>query len=216
VASIVGVLGVVIAYSQMQFSKEVEGLRAQIAGTQIAVARSEMAAALMDPLIKGTESERIIAMILLESAGDSVLAARVFQGLALHDRDVAVRLQAIEALRAGVRMGAGEEGGVATTLARIEERGETEEERAAARVILFESNVRKGRVYSELGRWRLAAEYYRRASGYSDSSRVDVGRLEAARVYMEREAFEDAVRLYEGIYAESPGDRGAGAVGMQP
>jgi len=201
---IVGIFGILvplfIAYQNVTLTKDLERIRNQISESQLNITRSQFAAGLMEPLIKGSESERLTAMIVLESAADS-LAAKIFAGLALHDPNVKIRLEAIRALG---RKGVGE--ATKQTLTTIQQRGKTEIERKAAGLankdLSFRENLRIAKVFFDQGRWESAVQYYIEASQNVDSTQIDIPQLIAATSYYTHGGHESAAAKFDSVFSK--------------
>ena len=181
-------------------SKKIDDLKIKIAESEMTISRGQFAANLIDPLIKGSESERIIAMILLESAGDTSLASTIFQALALYDENYKIRLQAIRALG---RKGRSD---VKKILLNIEKKGKTKEERAAAKIaeqnINFRENLRKAKIYFEMEKWEIAANYYFEATKYTDSTQVNIQELIIAKSEYDHNGYKNASLKYNEIFSK--------------
>lgn len=187
---------------RLQSSNQIEELRIQIAESELDISRSQVAAALMPLLIKGSESERIIAMIILENIGDSTLTTKIFQGLALNDPKVEIRLQAIRVL--------GRKGGkdIKPLLVNIGKQGKTLEERDAAkraeRNVAFRENLNNANAFYTIARWQEADSSFYKASLAVDSTlltKEDKNKLTAAKIFMETKSFKDAAKKYNDVFS---------------
>lgn len=191
-----------IEHLRIQSAQQIEKLHTQIAESELDISRSQVATTLIPQLIKGTESERIISMIILENIGDSTLTTKIFQALALNDPMVEIRLQAIRAL--------GRKGGkdIKPLLVNIGKQGKTREEREAAKKaeqnVTFRENLKKARAFFFIEKWEAAATFYNEAFLAADSaqfSKEDKNNLTAAKIFMETKSFKDAANKFNDAFS---------------
>ena len=178
-------VSIYIAGKQIEASRDIQNINSRLTSNQMAMSRSQfsasLAASLMDPLIKGTESERLIAMIILESAADS-LATSIFAGLALQDQNVNVRLQAIRALG---RKGVGATAREALTAVQKSAKTGSEKKTAAQaeKELSFREKLRLARVMYGQELWQSAVQYYKEALELADTTAVDLPKSVLAKSY---------------------------------
>lgn len=204
---LLGIAGIWIGYvfhdQQQQLTVQIEETREELATRNIDIQKSQFAANLIEHLIDGSESEKLVAMSLLRIVDDS-LALEVFQSLALHDPNVSVRLRAIERL--------GESGAPAAleTLVRAGDTAPTESERDKAkkaqvtlrttRAARFESELAAARSLLRASLWKEAADRFVGAAEYARPDDLDAAELALAKSHYEHEGYTEAARAFDALF----------------
>ncbi len=201
-----GLAGVGFGYlfhtQQQQMSRQFEEARRATSQSQLILQKNQFAANLTEPLLKGSESEKLISMTLLKEV-DEPLALKVSRALALHDPNVNVRLSAIEAL---ADTGVSDVRQTLETLTKAQEEGITKEERTKAQEAKdtvkrnkLEELVKKGKNFFEAGRQRIAADFFYEALDYADDAEL-ASRLALAKSHYEHGGYEEAAREFYDIF----------------
>jgi hypothetical protein len=197
--------GYLISNQQQQLSKELSEQQRQItegvSANQIKVQTSQLAAGLINSLLRGDEKERLLALAALEPV-DELLWRKFSKIVAENDPDASVRLRAIEGL------GRKGDATVRQTLQTIRQDGPTEAERESARraeanlTSKLNENLKKARTYFELGQLEIAAEYFYEASKYVDESQVDGSKLAVARSHYEHGGKREAAGAFNSLFSK--------------
>jgi hypothetical protein len=197
--------GFLISDQQRQLTKEISDqqrlITEGVSASQLNVQKSQLAASLINSLLKGNEKERLLALAALEFVDES-LSNRFLDILAKHDPDASVRLRVIEV------MGAKGGGTARQTLEFIQQQGKTEAEREGARIAeasltsKFKESLKKARTFFELGQLEIAAEYFYEASKYVDESQVDGSKLAVARSHYEHGGLGEAAAAFNSLFSK--------------
>lgn len=195
---IAGLLLTIYIHKQSTFTNhQIEEIKTELSKDQLIVNHGEFAAKLIDPLINGSESEKLISMIILESVNDT-LAREVIKGLALFDEHIRVRVEAIKALG---RLGNVED---VQTLKNIEKKAKTKTERQVAKeaegTIALREKLNNAQAFYEEQIWETSARYFFEALSYANPAMLNTQQLAIAKSYYEHGDYQNAANAFYQLF----------------
>jgi hypothetical protein len=190
-----------ISYQQQQGTKEIEEVRKGVSENQLNLQKNQFAASLINSLLNGSETERLLALAALEGV-DETLWKKYLEILAQHDSEAAVRRQAIEGL------GKKGDGTVRQTLVTIQAEGKTKVEREEAKLAeasltrKFSENLRTARTFFDMGQWESAAHYFYETARYAPESQVESSKLALAKSHYEHGGYREAADEFYSLFSK--------------
>jgi len=179
-------------------AQEMENLRTELSNKII---QGQLASSIIEPLLKGSESERLTAMFILENSASDEFSETILAAIAIWDKDKQVRTEAIRILEKK-----GKSLFTQQALSRIKEAGLTKEEREAA--IQAHNKVKNrlketlnyrlalARTYYENGLYQSAANEFKEVEDLLVDSNIDQGELELAKVNYKLKDFKSSAEHY--------------------
>lgn len=184
IAAIIPIQQLAINKRLSETSQSMENLRTEVSNR---ITQGQLASSLIEPLFKGSESERLAAMFILENSTSDSLSEIVLNSVALTDMDEKIRLEAIKVL---------EERGKSLitqkTLNEIKEKASSAKEREAATLAQQKVAIRArpelkrildlARIYYKNDLYQSAAEEFKKIEDLLTDIEVDKAELALARV----------------------------------
>ncbi|OLD27720.1 MAG: hypothetical protein AUJ04_03365 [Acidobacteria bacterium 13_1_40CM_3_55_6] len=213
---IIGIVGLLFGYlagvrqqkqsqelnnQQLELTRETEEKRLEFSNSQLNLQKAQFAASLINSVLKGSETERLLALVALEGV-DKYLWEKYSEILARYDSDPAVRRQVIEGL------GKKGEGTVRQTLITIQEQGKTPADRVEAKraeanlTSRLKENLHRAKAFFDIGQWKSAADYFYEASKYVDKTQVDGSKLILARSHYEHGGYQEAAVAFNNLFSK--------------
>jgi len=181
---------------EYKLTASIEGVRNNILENQLSVQKASFASTLVERLLTGKESERLLAMELLNYVDDS-LAFVVSKALVLNDASVNIRMKAITKLE--------NTGGTVAieALSEVVLKGETIEERQKAQNTIttlkhntYQESLKFAEILLNMGRWHEAADNYMLARKHADPEKLDDTNIALSISHYERQEFRESAEAF--------------------
>lgn len=206
---ILGVFGIIIGYfihtQQIETNTRIaettqamEDLRAEISNK---IVQGQLANSMIGTLLKGSESERLAAMFILENSTSDEFSETVFAAMAIWDKDERVRTEAIKILEKK-----GKSPFIQRILTMIKEKGVTKNEREAAIKAheqvtkraknYLDSSLSLAREFYGIQLYQSAAEEFKKIENLLANQEIDEGELELAKVNYQLKNYKSAAEHY--------------------
>jgi hypothetical protein len=190
-----------LSNQQQQFTKQIEDGRKGVSESQVNVMKNQFAASLINPLIRGSEKEKLLALAALKKVDEDQWIT--FSGiLAQHDSKETTRIEVIR------QMGETGDSKVRPAIRTIQESAKTQAEREQAKQAQanlagkFNDNLKTARAFYEAGQWEIAAKYFYEASKYVNETQVEGRNLAAAKSHYEHGGYREAADAFKNLFSK--------------